>query len=148
MNSIVVRIGIIVLIGLGAFILRPFLTGGAGDLKVGDCFDVPASEQETVEDVQHHPCDQDHTGEVIFVGEYPGSSSDAYPTDDEMFAFLAEKCIPAYDDYTGTSFDAQSTWDIGWFQPTEDGWKDGDQGVSCYIYPLDEKPFKGSLKAA
>jgi hypothetical protein len=147
MRNIGVRIGIIALIVVGAFVLRPFLTGNAGDLNVGDCFDVPATDQETVEDVQHHPCDQDHGGEVVFVGDYPGSGSDPYPTDDEMFAFLTDKCVPAFSAYTGTDFTSQTTYDIGWFQPTEEGWKDDDQGVSCYAYRLDETNFKGSIKA-
>jgi hypothetical protein len=140
-------IGIIGVVVIGGLLFRDFLTGNPGDLKVGDCFDLPDSDTETVTDVQHHPCTDLHGGEVIFVGDFPGSGSDAYPSDDEMFAFLSEKCVPAYDSYTGNDIADQATYDIGWFQPTEEGWKDGDQGVSCYIYRLDETQFKGSLKA-
>lgn len=147
MQGLAIRIGVIALILVGGLILRPFLTGSAGDLKVGDCFDLPGADVETVEDVQHHPCDQDHGGEVIFVGDFPGSSSDAYPNDDAMIDFLTDACLPAYATYTGTDIDAQDTFDIGWFQPTEEGWRSGDQSVICYAYRLDEAPFKGSLKA-
>lgn len=148
MNRNIIWIGIIAIVLIGGFIFRDFLSGNAGELKVGDCFDLPSADTEEVKDVQHHPCTDLHGGEVIFVGEYPGSKDDPYPTDDEMFAFLTEQCIPAYTSYTGVAVDSQDTYDIGWFQPTNDGWKGGDQGVICYIYRVDETQFKGSLKAA
>lgn len=147
MQGIALRVGIVVLIIIGGLILRPFLSGSAGDLKVGDCFDLPSAAIETVKDVQHQPCDQDHGGEVFFVGDYPGSGSDPYPTDDEMITFLTSTCLPAYSAYTGTDIAAQDVFDIGWFQPTADGWKGGDQSVICYAYRLDETRFRGSLKA-
>ena len=147
MRGILVRVGIIAVIGVGAFILRPFVSGNAMDLNVGDCFDLPSASAETVKDVQHHPCDQDHGGEVIFKGDYPGSQSDTYPTENEMTAFLVEKCVPAYTSYAGLSIETETVYDIAWFQPTTEGWKKGNQGVTCYIYRLDEAPFKGSLKA-
>jgi hypothetical protein len=145
-NRSAIRVGIVALVLVGAFVLRQFLTGSAGDLKVGECFDLPAAEMETVKDVQHQPCDQDHGAEVFFVGDYPGSENDPNPTDDEMFAFLEDQCLPTYYAYTGTDLTTQETYDVGWFQPTAEGWKDGDRGVICYAYRLDEAEFKGSLK--
>jgi hypothetical protein len=147
MRGIVLRVGIVALIIVGGLVLRPFLSGSAGDLKVSDCFDPPAADTETVSDVQHQPCDQDHGAEVFFVGDYPGSGSDPYPTDDEMLTYLTSTCLPAYSTYTGTDFSAQDVFDVGWFQPTADGWKSGDQSVICYAYRLDEEKFKGSIKA-
>lgn len=70
-----------------------------------------------------------------------------YLTDSEMTAFLVEKCVPAYKTYTGINIETETVYDIAWFQPTTDGLKKGDQGVTCYLYRLDEAPFKGSLKA-
>ncbi|MBA3875836.1 MAG: hypothetical protein C0498_02695 [Anaerolinea sp.] len=69
MRGIVLRVGIVALIIVGGLVLRPFLSGSAGDLKVSDCFDPPAADTETVSDVQHQPCDQDHGAEVFFVGD-------------------------------------------------------------------------------
>lgn len=146
MRGIAIRVGIVALIVVGGLVFRQFLTGSAGDLKAGDCFDLPAAGTETVRDVQHQPCDQDHGAEVFFSGDYPGSDSDPLPTDDEMFAFLEDRCLPAYFAYTGTDLTTQETYDVGWFQPTDEGWKGGDQGVICYAYRLDETRFKGSLK--
>src|SRR5262245_10627607 len=39
----------------------------AGDLQVGECFDDPGSVEE-VSDVQRHPCTEEHSAEVFFVG--------------------------------------------------------------------------------
>lgn len=146
MRGLALRVGIVALVLVGGLILRPFLPGGAGELKVGDCFDVPTGQQE-VKDVQHHPCDQEHGAEVFFVGDYPGSRSDPYPTDDEMITFLWDKCVPAHNTYTGIDITTQDTYDIGRFQPSEEGWNKGDQGVICYVYRFDETLFRGSLKA-
>ena len=141
-----IGIGIAAVLLIGGFIFKDFLSGNAGDLKVGDCFDLPPANVETVEDVQHHPCDQDHGGEVVFVGDYPGSGSDPYPTDDQFISFLLDSCWPASVSYSGIDIPNQDVYDIGWFQPTDEGWRGGDQSVICYLYRLDEAPFKGSLK--
>jgi hypothetical protein len=63
MRNWIIRIAIIAVIAGGAYILRDRLTANAGDLKVGDCFDDPTGEQ--VKDVQHHPCTESHTAEVV-----------------------------------------------------------------------------------
>ena len=53
MRNIAMRLGLLGVIGVGALVARPFLSGNVGDLKVGDCFDEPTIGQ-TVDDVQHH----------------------------------------------------------------------------------------------
>ena len=60
---------------LGGYLLRDYLSGSAGDLKVGDCFDVPSFETQsaTVKDVQHHPCSELHSGEVFFLENVPAT---------------------------------------------------------------------------
>ena len=73
-----VRLGIVAVIIIGGFILRDRLSSSAGDLKVGDCFDEPASGAE-ISEVQHHPCAESHTAEVVFIGEMTGENS-TYPT--------------------------------------------------------------------
>ena len=139
-----IRIAIIAAIAVGAFIFRDRLSGNAGDLSVGDCFDDPGSVVE-VSDVQHHPCSEAHTGEVLFVGKMAGSN-DAYPSQDTIFDFVSVNCLPAFESYTGQSYDGQ-VLDVGFFHPTEPGWKGGDRGVICYAYRLDETPMTGTIKA-
>lgn len=146
MRSIAIRIGIIAVIAIIGLIGRSYFTGNAGDLNVGDCFDVPSATATTVKEVQHHPCDQEHGGEVFYVGNYPASKSDPFPSDDAIVAYLTQTCVPAYQTYTGSAIDGQQVYDIGWFQPTADGWKGGDQEMTCYIYKVDNSTFKGTLK--
>ena len=58
------------MIVIGGLVLRDRLSGSASDLKIGDCFDVPATETD-IKDVQHHPCTEAHTGEVFAVVTHP-----------------------------------------------------------------------------
>jgi hypothetical protein len=64
MQGWIVRFALIGVVAVGALIFRDRLSGSAGELKVGDCFDVPAV-QTNIRDVQHHPCNESHTGVVM-----------------------------------------------------------------------------------
>ena len=140
-----VRIAIIAVIVVAGFLFRHRLSSNAGELKVGDCFDDPGAIAE-VSDVQHHPCEEAHTSEVIFVGEMSGDNA-TYPADDTILEFVSVNCIPAFGTYTGRQYDGV-TLDVGYFHPTSDGWGKGDRGVICYAYNIDGVPTTGSLKAA
>ncbi|TAK01806.1 MAG: hypothetical protein EPO36_04055 [Chloroflexota bacterium] len=142
-----IGIGIVAVVLIGGFIFRDFLSGNAAELKVGDCFDEPATLDETVEDVQHHPCGDEHDAEVFFIGDYPGGDDAAYPTDAEMEAWVTQACFPAFKSYTGKDFETDPDLGIGWFQPDESSWDDGHE-ISCYLYRLDGTTIKGSQKAA
>ena len=86
MGGWIVRIGIVAVIAIGIFVFRDRLSSSAGDLAVGDCFDEPSIAIE-IKDVQHHPCNEAHTAEVIFVGDMTGSN-DIYPSDAELDRLL------------------------------------------------------------
>ena len=143
----VIGIGILAVVLIGGFIFRDFLSGNASELKVGDCFDEPASLSESVDDVQHHPCSDTHDAEVFFVADFSAADADAYPADAEMEAWVTEKCFPAFLGYTGRDFVTDPDFGIAWFQPDQESWKESKR-VTCYLYRLDETPFKGSQKAA
>lgn len=145
MQGWVIRIGIIAVIAIGAFVLRDRLSSNAGDLQVGDCFDTPANAT-LVSDVQHHPCSESHTSEVFFVGNMTGSN-DVYPTDAELDAHTLANCLPAYKSYTGRDFETDELMDIGRFYPTKDGWKGGDRGVTCYAIRIDGAAVTTSIKS-
>jgi hypothetical protein len=147
MRSIALRLGIIGLIAGGAFVLRPFLSGNAGNLAVGDCFDPPAVSGETVEDVQHHPCTDAHGGEVIFVGEYE-PASETYPSDDEFVTFVGNQCVSAFNSYTGLDYLQATDLDFHVFTPTREGWGNGDRTMICYAVRVDGTTFNQSIKAA
>lgn len=146
MRSLAIRIGIIAAIAVAYFIARPFISGGAGDLNVGDCFDPPAAATETVKDVQHHPCTEVHHGEVIYVGKYP--DQETYPTDDAFIQFVQDTCFPAYKDYTGLDVLTTEGADVGYFVPTSEGWSKGERGVICYGTKIGNEPMQGSIKKA
>jgi hypothetical protein len=144
-QSIAIRIGLFVVVGIGALVARPFITGGAADLKVGECFDVPATSAK-VDDVQHHPCSEAHIDEVIFVGKFPAAENAAYPSDTAFEASVGSQCLPAFESYSGLKFETAQAWDIGYFVPLAKDWATGDRGLICYALRVDEKPTTTSLK--
>jgi len=115
----------------------------AGDLKVGDCFDVPAAT--TLKTVDHHPCTEPHTGEVILVAEYDG---DSYPISLSLDRFLEDNCVPAFATYVGREIDATPDLTIGYFYPSRDGWDEGDRTITCYVTRMDEGPTSQSVNGA
>ena len=110
MQGWVIRIGIIAVIAIGAFVLRDRLSGNAAQLEVGNCFDEPVGAT-LITDVQHHPCSEAHTSEVIFVGNMTGSD-DTYPTDAAIDAYAESNCVPAYEAYTGRDFETDAEMNI------------------------------------
>jgi hypothetical protein len=141
-----VRILIIAIIAVGALVLRDRLSGNAGDLKVGDCFDEPAGATQ-VEDVQHHPCTEAHTSEVVFVGDVPGDSK-TYPALTAFDDYGVANCSPAFTLYTGRDFSSETELTMGYFYPLAEGWGKGDREMTCYAIRVDSKPVTASFKKA
>jgi hypothetical protein len=133
MRRWIIGIGLVAVIAIGAFIFRDFLPSNAGELKVGDCFDIPTGEE--IGDVQHHPCNEAHDGEVILVADFTGS--DTYPSADKFDAWVNTECIAkAFPAYVGEPFEARDDLDLGYFYPKEAGWtKDDDKVMICYLTP-------------
>jgi hypothetical protein len=144
-RGLLIRVGIIAVIVVGALIFRDLLSGNASDLKVGDCFDPPSTVNTVVKDVQHHPCSDPHLAEVFYVGDYDLASS-TYPTEDAFQSFVLDRCIGAFQAYTGRSYDAQEL-DVQPFWPTEEGWGNGDKEVTCFAVRVDGGQITGSVKA-
>ena len=145
MRGLLIRVGVIAVIVVGALILRNYLSGSAGDLRVGDCFDEPAT-TETVDDVQYHPCTDAHDAEVIFVGDHP--PSDTYPALAAFDDFVVEKCVPAFESYTGRDWETDTELDMAYFYPTSEGWPEGDHEVSCYVIRIDSAKMNTSMKVS
>lgn len=141
-------IGIVIIaVVVGAVVINALGGSPVGDLKVGDCFDVPtlASESDTVDTVQHHPCDKAHTGEVIFVGDYTGGT-DIYPAVSDFETFVGNTCKPVFQSFVGTDLDASPDLSIGYFYPLVDGWTSGQRSVTCYATRTDDGPMTSSVK--
>lgn len=143
MRGIALRVGIIAAIAIGAFAVRPFVSGSAGDLNVGDCFDPPTG-SETIKDVQHHPCTEQHGAEVIFVGKMPDATT--APTTDVMDQWVHDNCDTAYLAYNGSDINTSADWQMGYYYPTTDGWSSGDRGMVCFATRVDGTRTQGSLK--
>lgn len=116
------------------------------DLRIGDCVDLPADEEE-FDELQHRPCGDPHDAEVIAVPIHPAASGAPYVSDAVALAFAEQECVPAFAAYTGKALDAQSELDIGYLYPTASAWGLGDRGFSCYIIRIDEDEITGSLRA-
>ncbi len=144
MNKIIIRVAIIGAIVVGGLIFRDRLSGNAGELQVGDCFDVPTQDT-NISDVQHHPCTEAHGGEVFYVGDHPAAAGTTF-TESVMTDYLGTACFPAFTAYIGsTTFDGL---EIGAFYPLKKDWDSGDRGVTCYLYQVDGSTMTKSLKKA
>jgi hypothetical protein len=150
-RGIIVRLAIIGVIALGAFLLRDRISGSAASLAVGDCFDVPASE--TLEDVPHHPCNEAHDAEVVFVGDHPAAEGAVPLTDDDLQAFVMNTCGGALIAYVGglqtveTNAELQNI-DLGVIYPTEEDWNGGERKITCYLHSVDGTKLTKSYKVA
>jgi hypothetical protein len=127
-------IALIVIVGViagGYFLFRDQLSESAGDLRVGDCFEVPS--ETTVSTVQHRPCTEPHDGEAFVVADIDG---DSYPISLTMERWVTERCLGSvFEAYVGTTYEDQTDIEVRWFSPTFDGWKNGDREVKCFLSP-------------
>jgi hypothetical protein len=146
MNGWILRIGIIVVIAAGAFILRDRLSSNAGELQIGDCFDDPAGASE-ITDVQHHPCTEAHTAEVVYLGKLTGDNA-SVPSESTVEAWVRTNCLPAWTAYTGKTFETEPVLSIGYYQPSPEGWGKGDRDVICYAAREDNGLMVSSVKKA
>jgi len=114
------------------------------DLRVGDCFSLQDEQADSVSDVDAKPCAEEHAYELFHKADLPDSG---YPSEDQFDDFLAQECLPAFNEYVGTSYQS-TTLDVFTFVPTEDGWNGGDHGIQCAVYDPAQATTTGSLKAS
>lgn len=139
-------LAIIAVIVIGVVIFRDRLTGAAADLSAGDCFDRANAEE--FSDVQRHPCNEAHDAEVFLVVDHPAAEDDPYPLSFTMEPFLDEQCTPAFETYTGLTFETSVDIGYGYFMPTREGWNDGDREVTCYVIRSAGAKMTSSVRAA
>ena len=141
--AIVAIIAVIAVVGVA---FRDRFGSNASELVVGDCFDLPGTGL-TVENVQHHPCTEAHTAEVFAVFKHPAAKGDAYPGTVTLRSYGADGCVAPFASYVGISKD-ETALDIGWFRPTEEGWKVGDRAFTCYLTNGDQSAMTQSMKGS
>lgn len=110
------------------------------DLRVGDCFD--AAEASEISEVEARPCTDAHEFELFHVAEWNGSGD--YPSETAMTDFVIDECIPAFEEYVGTSFQTSSL-DFVHFVPLEEGWNAGDRIFQCAVFDPDDTELTSSL---
>jgi len=108
-------------------------TVSVDDLRPGDCFN--AGDEEEIADVDGVPCAEPHEYEVYAVERYDASS---YPDDAEMEVIFETICVPAFESYVGTSYEASALWS-SMITPSEGTWGEGDREFICYLFePVDD----------
>ena len=137
---------------VGGVVFRDRLSGNSADLVVGDCFDAPSAanapaEGAEVADVQHHPCTEGHLYETFAVLKHPAEKGAPYPGIEVLFAYAETNCLPPFEAYIGLAYDASSLT-AGSIVPKEDGWKDGQRSITCYVGSGDDTPMTASLKGS
>lgn len=149
-RGLLIIVAIAVVVVVVGVVFRDRITGNAGNLQVGDCFDLPAdaTASASVGDVQHHPCTEAHGGEVFAVLTYPATATDTYPPTDAFDTFAANQCSTSFQTYTGIAFDAATTLDAGYFFPLDKGWATGDRTVICYLVDAAGQPLNHSMRSA
>jgi Septum formation len=139
-RAILIIGGIVVFLGVVLFATRN--NADADDLKVGDCINLPNGT--TFKTVEKHPCTESHIAEVIYVGEYSGST---FPISLSLDSYIEDQCVPAYETYVGRAIDSDPELSVGYFHPTRDAWDGGERTITCYVTQPDESPMTESLKA-
>jgi Septum formation len=141
-TGLMVRLVVIGAIVGGGILFRDRLTGGADDLKVGDCFD--AKQADVVKEVQHHPCTEAHTAEVVLVSDFPGAKGATYPVSTAFDAWGDQTCAVAIMAYVGSAATLDNLG-YGILYPSKSGWDGGDRGMICYV--AGDSPLTKSLHA-
>jgi hypothetical protein len=142
----IVRIAFLAVVLGGGYLFRDRLSSSPTQLAVGDCFDVPTVKT-NVKDVQHHPCTESHTGEVFALVTHPAAKGVPPLATAAMFDYLGNTCGPLFMTFVGPTAAGLGKLDAGAFYPPDDGWKDGDRGITCYVYRVDRNPMTASVKA-
>jgi hypothetical protein len=101
---------------------------GFGDLREGDCFNMPSGHR--VRSVDAVPCHESHDAEVyrtfrLSAGDYPG--------DDAVLARAEQGCTRKFDEFVGTPY-GDSVLDVFYLYPAVETWNLGERGVTCSVY--------------
>ena len=114
----------------------------ASGLAPGACVDLP--ESGAIAGATSTLCIAPHDAEVFWTGKLEGFTD--LPSTEQIRTFSAAGCAPALVAYSGIDIFSDATYDVGWFSPTSDGWKNGDRGLICYVYRVDGAKMTAPVK--
>jgi hypothetical protein len=114
------------------------------DLREGDCFDLPADVESTVERVRALPCPDPHDHEVYLAlvladGPFPGAPSMAEEAED--------RCLEAFEPFVGADY-FESGLELFSIRPTPESWEDGDRTVYCVLGSRDGSKLTGTMRGS
>ena len=116
---------------------------GLIELKVGDCLDKTALEDNDRETDPFVKCTQKHDLEVYTQVTLKGKT---YPSVEEIANIASTECATAFTKFVGVDFGISSL-DFVYYYPTESSWAAGDRGVDCVIFDPDGR-HAGTFKNA
>jgi hypothetical protein len=140
-----ITIGVLVLI-VGGVLWAVRNQASADNLAVGTCFDQPTAGKD-FSTVEKHECTEAHDAEVVFVAEYT-DGGDTLPIKLTLDSFVSDSCVPAIERYTGRTAESINELGVGYITPNDEGWKNGDRTITCYVYNLDDSKLTKSVKGA
>jgi hypothetical protein len=130
-----------------AYFTRDSSKGSVTDLAVGDCVDRPTDPQAEIFEMQHQPCNTPHDGEVVALLTNPAGPDEPYPVISGFEDYVVPACTPAFESFTGRSWETDTELSMAWLQPTLTGWtQDHDRTFTCYVIRIDHAKLNGSVK--
>jgi hypothetical protein len=114
------------------------------DVRVGDCFDLnDGLDVEEVGEIRAIPCDEPHTFEAYFTTDLPEGD---YPSRSALDAQSEAACLPSFEPYVGRAYETSELY-VTTFEPTQQGWREGDRGLLCVISTENaESALTGSVR--
>ena len=111
------------------------------DLKVGDCFDIPADSKGQA--TLFSSCEPLHVYEAYAIVTMTTGGA-TYPGDDAVNTFGNTACADAFAGYVGTST-SSSKFDFQYITPSKETWEgQNDRELMCILVMPDKTPVAGS----
>jgi hypothetical protein len=62
-----------------------------------------------------------------------------------IFEYAEPACVDAFEEWVGVRF-SESSLDLLYLYPNENGWEFGDRTIQCLAFPLDGQPLERSVR--
>ncbi len=116
------------------------------DVRVGDCFDMnDDADVEEVGEIRAIPCDEPHDFEAYHLTELAAGD---FPSRSSLDLSVRTACLPSFESYVGRDYETSALY-LTWFEPTPDGWSQGDRGLLCVVSTeAAATPLTGSVRGS
>ncbi len=117
---------------------------GAFQMRVGDCFDDPAGNEELITSVAAMPCTELHDNEVYAVYD---TSFTSWPGQEAMYDDAWQGCYGRFQGYVGVEWE-YSSLDLAVMTPSDGSWQEGDREIVCFLYDGQLRKLASSMRGA